>query len=334
MNKACVLAIMFSAGCTTVNPGHLGLLFQSLGGGLQRQPLKPGLYYVGAYSRVEDFDVTYSTHAEEIQTASSEGLGLTMRIAVIYRPVVAELYELDSEIGLNYYDEVIGPEFRSAARGIFARHSYLELLRHNEDIENEIETDIRRRISGKHIEISSVTMEAVQYAPEIGKAIQDKLVAEQDALRQKTLLENDAARRRLEIQSHAEQEKIRAEAALREKEQELELARKQVTLDRLRQESEADKRLINARAQAEETKLHAEAEASQAKLLADAHAAENRALTPLAVMARGYDALKSLGDKDARIYLGDWSHIPNFLFPSTFQTLATPHPEAPPAHLP
>ena len=33
-------------------------------------------------------------------------------------------------------------------------------------------------------------------------------------------------------------------------------------------------------------------------------------------MAMGFDALKSLGNTNAHIMIGDWSRIPNFLFPS------------------
>ena len=67
---------------------------------------------------------------------------------MIYRPVVTELYELDTEVGPDYYHEVIAPEFRSAARGVFARHSYPDLERNNEKIEDEIEGDLRRRTTG------------------------------------------------------------------------------------------------------------------------------------------------------------------------------------------
>src|SRR5581483_3993279 len=120
--------------------------------------------------RIDDFDVTYTRRVEEIQTNSKEGLALALRLTLVYRPIVSELYELDTEIGPNYYDEVVGPEFRSAARGVFARHSYTDLQKHNEKIEDEIEVDLRRRIGGKHVEISSITMEAVDYAPEIAAA--------------------------------------------------------------------------------------------------------------------------------------------------------------------
>ena len=50
-----------------------------------------------------------------LHAITAEGLPLDVQVAIIYRPVVSELYELDTEIGPNYYDEVVGPEFLSAA---------------------------------------------------------------------------------------------------------------------------------------------------------------------------------------------------------------------------
>src|SRR5438094_10469710 len=124
-----VLLLTFAvggAGCgAVIEPGHRGLLFDSHHGGLQTDVLKPGHYWLGIWGRMDDFDVTYSTQKEEIHTISSEGLTLDLRVSVIYRPIVAELYDLDVEIGPNYYEEVVGPEFRTATRGVFARHPYL-----------------------------------------------------------------------------------------------------------------------------------------------------------------------------------------------------------------
>jgi regulator of protease activity HflC (stomatin/prohibitin superfamily) len=296
-----------AAACATVEPGHRGLRFDA-SRGLQHEIIQPGLHWTGLLGRIDDFDVTYSTRNEEVQTTSAEGLQLDLKIAVIYRPVISELYELDTEIGTDYYREVIGPEFRSAARGVFARHSYLELLRKNEQIENEIEADLRRRTVGKRVEIASVTLEGIDYAPEIARAVREKLAAEQDAGRQKTVLENEAMRRKLDLEHQAEQARISAEAALRAKQHETEIAKAQADLDRIRAESDAAKRLIAARAEAEETKLVAHAKADQAKAI-------NQALTPLAVMLRGYEALEALGGSGTHIMIGDWSKVPSLFFP-------------------
>jgi regulator of protease activity HflC (stomatin/prohibitin superfamily) len=309
MRRSCLLLLPLTA-CATVEPGHRALIFDPSHGGLHRDVLREGRYWTGLSGRLEDFDVTFSTRTENIQTTSSEGLQLELRIAVIYRPVMSELYQLDSEIGLNYYDEVIGPEFRSAARGVFARHSYQELLRRNEQIEDEIEVDLRRRAAGKHVEISSVTLEAISYAPELVHSFEQKLAAEQEAIRQKTLLESEATRRKLEMESEAERAKLHNEIELHEKQQESLVAKAQADLDRIREQSAAEKRLIKAKAEAEETKLLAGAKAEQNR-------AVNQSLTPLAVQLRGYEALQALGGTNTHVLIGDWSRVPNFLFPAT-----------------
>ncbi len=300
--------IAFAAvGCATVEPGHRGLLFDRFAG-LQHEVVQPGLHWTGFLGRIDDFDVTYTTHREEIQTTSQEGLQLTLRLAVIYRPVIAELYELDTEIGPMFYEEVIGPEFRSAARGVFAHHSYMELQKINEQIENEIEQDLRRRTGGKHVEITSITLEGVGYSPEIARAIQDKLVGEQDTARQKVILDNEALRRKLELEHQAERERIKAEAELREAQRRVEVAKAQADLAKVEADSAATIRVTKARAEAEETTLLAKARAEMKH-------SEALALTPLMVMQKAYEALAQLGQNGATVYLGDFSHVPAFLFP-------------------
>jgi regulator of protease activity HflC (stomatin/prohibitin superfamily) len=284
-------------GCAIIETGHRGLLFEPMRGGTQHEVLAPGYHRLGVWDRVDDFDVTFSTRKEEVQAQSSEGLALDVKLAVIYRPIASELYELDTEIGPNYYDEVVGPEFRSAARGVLARHSYLELQKVNERVEDDIEGELRRRITGRHVEVTSVTLEAIDYAPEIAAEIRAKLVGEQETLRRKAQIESDAEKARL-----------LAEEALRERQRERALAEEQATIDRLRAKAEAESRLVRAKAQAEETTLLARAHAEEMR-------AQSATLTPLAVQMHAYDALAKLGGAGTTVLLGDWSHVPSFLFP-------------------
>ena len=316
------LMLMCNLGCAyyTVNPGHRGLRFDPHQGGLNEQVLQPGIYNLGwcfirDCGNVDDFDVTFSTHKEVVHTTSSEGLSMDVHLAIIYRPVISELFDLANEIGPNYYDEVIGPEFRSSSRGVFARHAYGELMVKNEKIEDEIENEVRRRTRGKHVEIASITLEGVEYAPEIATAVRQKLVAEQDALRQKAAIEAEALRKRTQIETEAQSARLRSESETEaeKRHSELELlkardmrarAEEQVGVEKI----EAEGRLIKARA-----------DAKQMQILAEGELAQNRAkatlLTPLAVQVEGYRALAGLGGSSTNIYLGDWSHVPGFLFP-------------------
>jgi regulator of protease activity HflC (stomatin/prohibitin superfamily) len=301
--------MMASGGCAAViEPGHRGMIFNPRRGGLQHDVLGPGRYTLGMYGRMEDFDVTYSTREEELHTIDAEGLAMDVKVAIIYRPIVSELYDLDVEIGPKYYDEVVGPEFRTATRGVFARHSYRDVQKINEKLEDEIEAEVRRRIAGKHVEISSVTMEALEYAPAISAANTARLVGEQEAIRRKVQLEADALRQKLELEHEADREKLQTEAEIRKKEKERTLAEEQAKIDRVQAETEAATRITRAKS-----------EAQAISVLADAHAKERHAeavaLTPLMVQMHAYDALSKLGGSGTTIMLGDWSKVPSFLFP-------------------
>jgi regulator of protease activity HflC (stomatin/prohibitin superfamily) len=322
MRTFVLLAALSVSGCSyyTVNPGHRGLRFDPHEGGLHQQVLQPGIYNLGwcflrDCGQVDDYDVTYSTHRDLVHTVSSEGLAMDVHLAVIYRPVISELYDLANEIGPGYFEEVVGPEFRSSSRGVFARHVYGELMVKNEKIEDEIENEVRRRTRGKHVEIASITIEGVEFAPEITSAVRQKLVAEQDALRQKAGVEADALRKRTQIETEAEAARLRAQAETDDEKRraELELLKQHNT------RAVAEEQVAVEKAEAQAHLVKARADSEQMKILAEGQAAQNRAkaleLSPLLIQQKAYEALGSLGGIGTTVYLGDWSHAPSFLFP-------------------
>ena len=322
MRTGLVLLALCSSSCAfyTVNPGHRGLLFDPHEGGLHQQVLQPGIYNLGwcflrDCGQVDDYDVTYSTHHELVHTVSSEGLAMDVHLALIYRPVVSELYDLANEIGPGYYEEVVGPEFRSSSRGVFARHVYGELMVKNEKIEDEIESEVRRRTRGKHVEIASITIESVEFAPEIANAVRAKLVAEQDALRQKAGVEADALRKRTQIETEAEAARLRAQSETDDEKRHAELE----LLKQHNARAVAEEQVAVEHAEAKARLIKAHADSEQMKVLAEGQAAQNRAkaleLSPLSIQQKAYEALGELGGNGTTIYLGDWSHAPSFLFP-------------------
>jgi len=121
-----VLLLLAVTGCAGVEiqPGHRGVV---VAGESTREVLAPGHYRLGASQRVDDFDVTYAQHTTSLRALSSEALPVTVEVSVIYRPIISELYGLDTEIGASYYDKVIAPELRASALACLARHSFLDL---------------------------------------------------------------------------------------------------------------------------------------------------------------------------------------------------------------
>jgi hypothetical protein len=357
-----VAALATTTGCAgaLVEPGHRGLYFDPSNGGIQHEVLQPGWYRTACpfwvpgnkCPRVEDFDVTYSTAKEELHTISAEGLSLDVHTALKYRPIVSELYLLDTEIGANYFDEVVGPELRSAMIGVMARTPYSDLQKKNGAIEDEIEKELRERLRGKHVEISSVLIEHVDYAPEILQSQKERVVSQEQTLAQKQVLENTALQKkrsleltaetrklelnqqteqkRLELQAEAEQKKLAAQTEL-ELDQ-IDIA-KEATEEKARIESslrnkKAERQLAIEQAQIDHMKAEATAgttvtsargEAGARLALAKATAAENAAsaanVTPMQVMMHAYDALGKLGGTGSTFLFGDYSKLPGWLFP-------------------
>ena len=363
------LAALGSAGCSgaLVQPGHRALLFDPSNGGIQHEVLQPGWYRMACpfwtpstkCPRVDDFDVTYTTSKEAFHTLSKEGLPLDLRIAVAYRPIISELYLLDTEIGPTYFDEVIGPEFRSAAIGVFAHTSYQDLQRKNGAIEDEIEKELRNRLRGKHVEVSSVLIEKVTYDPNIMQSQRERVVSQEQTLAQRQLDENKATlekrrielqteeietraahkktelaaqteQKKLELQAEAEQKKLAAMAELDVKKIQIqrdtdeekfridsEMRNKKAEEQLVVVQSKIDKMKADSQAASEVAKAKGEATARLA--LAQADAAENSAksadITQNQVMMHAYDALGKLGGSGTTFLLGDWSKLPNWLFP-------------------
>jgi hypothetical protein len=115
---------------------------------------------------------------------------------------------------------------------------------------------------------------------------------------------------------------LSTEAELRKKDKERQIAEQQSQIDKVTAETEAATELTKAKAEAQSIELLAKAHAQE-------HKAEAVTLTPLMVMMHAYDALSKLGGSGTTVMLGDWSRVPQFLFPpqlmQRMQSIAATH---------
>jgi hypothetical protein len=103
-------------------------------------------------------------------------------------------------------------------------------------------------------------------------------------------------------------------------------------LKRRNERAAAEEQVLVEKAEASARLIRAHAESQEMQARAAGEIAKNRAavtaLSPLAVQQSAYQALGNLGGKGTTIYLGDFAHVPAFLFPKgAAYTLA---PIAPP----
>jgi regulator of protease activity HflC (stomatin/prohibitin superfamily) len=289
-------ALTMGTGCAgvTVNPGHRGILFDPGSGGIQPEVLKPGWVSVtcpfwvpqGQCKRVDDYDVTYQTSNEQFHVLSKEGLPMDVSIAVSYRPIVSELYMLDTDIGPKYFDKVIGPEFRNAAIGVFSTESYQDLQRQNGDIESKIEKRLREALAGKHLEVSSVFIQHVNYDDTILQKQQQEVVSRQELETNKQLQTNkyEEEKQRLTLETETKQLEIDAQKKLLSAETE----KKKLEL-----QAEADQKKLEGTTQLELAKLEAAQKAEAEKAQIDSALRNKQAEKKITVEQAQIDKMKA-----------------------------------------
>jgi len=208
---------------------------------------------------------------------ASNGLKIVLDTSIRYHIVGDEAVKLDSELGVHYYSTLLGPTLRSQARRVVGRYQPEEIYStQREAIERQVREGIEAAIKGRHIVLEAVLIRNVELPTSIQQAINNKLEAEQHALKMQFVIAQAKAeeeKRLMEVKAEAEQEKIRAETV--------------ASAHRIAAQSDADASRIRAQADADGKRLDGAATADYQK-------AVTKYLTDLYLRWQQIEATKAL----------------------------------------
>ena len=210
----CLVAAPFMPGCAcpTVASGHRGIVFKTFAGGTSREVLGEGMHVMPIWNNVIAYDTRVHEMKEGLVVLSSNGLTLRVDASVRYRPKADELFELQTQIGPDYDQKVIGPVVRSEARKVFGRYQPEEIYStRREEIEKQIYDEVTRALEGKHVVVEAVLVRDVDLPDAIKTAIGDKLAEEQRAQKMRFTLDRErqeAQRKQIEAEGIAKYQAI------------------------------------------------------------------------------------------------------------------------------
>jgi regulator of protease activity HflC (stomatin/prohibitin superfamily) len=198
--------------CPTVQSGHRGIVFKTLGGGTSKEVLGEGMHFIPAWNHVIQYDTRVHEMKEQLVVLSSNGLSIRVDSSLRFRPKIEELYELQTEIGPDYDQKVIGPVVRSEARKVFGRYQPEEIYStKREEIERQIYDEVLKALEGKHVVVEAILVRDVELPEAIRNAIADKLAEEQRAQKMRFTLDRErqeADRKQIEAQGIAKYQSI------------------------------------------------------------------------------------------------------------------------------
>lgn len=217
-----VLGLIGSQSLVTVDAGHVGVVKRF--GAVQEGVLPPGLHFkLPVITTVEPIE-TRIKRVEADATASSKDLQIvTSKIVLNYKVDRDEADELYEQLGVEYPTRIVEPALQESIKATTAKYTAEQLITARTEVAQQMLTDIKQRLDSKFLLPTDLSIIDFQFSPEFNRAIEEKQVAQQAALR----AGNELDRIRIEA------EQAQAEAA----------GLAEAELERARAESEAQKML-------------------------------------------------------------------------------------------
>jgi regulator of protease activity HflC (stomatin/prohibitin superfamily) len=197
-----------------VPAGHVGIAV--VFGKVHDRHFNEGLNFVNPFAQVVDMSVRTETYTmssvrdegavrgdDSITALSADGLMMPLDVTLAYRLVPSDAPWLYRSIGPDYVDKVIRPSSRTAVReaiaGFTAQEAYSTKRQELAASMDQLLTTRLRELLAQHEDaqnrrgfiIEQVMIRNVQLPTRVKNAIEEKLEAEQQALRMRFILEKE-----------------------------------------------------------------------------------------------------------------------------------------------
>jgi regulator of protease activity HflC (stomatin/prohibitin superfamily) len=148
--------------------------------------------------------VTRVAKVEQESSASSKDLQIVKsKIALNYRIDPAKASKIYQDLGPQFPDTIVEPALQEAIKAATAKYTAEELVTRRAEVAQQMEADIKERLSSRDIIPTDLNIIDFQFSPEFNDAIEQKQVALQAAQRAKNELER--------VKLEAQQEEAKAE---------------------------------------------------------------------------------------------------------------------------
>ncbi len=192
-----------------VPAGHVGVLVLF---GKVYGTIPEGVHLVNPAVTMELMSVRTKEVFEHAEAPSKEGLNVVLEVSCLYHLLTDKADHVYRQVGTNYEEVVVKPQFRAAIRGVTVRHEAKDLYTSSREmIATEIAQDLEEDLRQRGILVEKILLRQIQLPKSVVEAINSKLAADQDAQRMRFVLEKEkqeAERKRIEAQGIQDFQKI------------------------------------------------------------------------------------------------------------------------------
>ena len=210
---AVIAILVFSRSTITIGPGEGGVIFESLGDGIDTEKTYgEGFHVMMPWNHMIVRKVRQQSISDEMNVLSVNGLEVKVNGTIWYEPEFKNLGKLIKTKGEDYERELLDPAINAAARSVVGRYTPEQLYSSKRDvIEQEILDEIQVVLRDQFLLVTRVLVEDVKLPNTIRTAIETKLKQEQESLEYEFRIakaEKEAKRQKIDAEGKAIANKI------------------------------------------------------------------------------------------------------------------------------
>ena len=216
-----VIVIVILAFCciTTVPTGYTGIV--TTFGRAESYTFDAGFHFKSPFQKVVKMDNRTQKAVETLQAFSSDIQQVDISIAVNYSIDQATAVNLFKTVGQEYYSKILYPRLLENTKSVFSKYTAEMLVAYREQLSSEITALVVADVGSYGINVSSISVQDIDFTDAFTNAVeakqvaaQNKLTAETEQARLTMEAEQEAARQVIKANADAEQAKIAAQAEL------------------------------------------------------------------------------------------------------------------------
>ena len=186
-----------------IEAGHRGVVLNW--GAVQKQVMPEGLnFLIPIYQKVIKVDVRIFKTDPGSEAVTKDMQDNKSKIAVNYHVLPEEASWVYQNLGTDYKFRIIDPKIQEIVKAVTARYTALELVSKREQVREEMKNELRTAILPYKIAVDDFSVVDFKWSPEFERSIEQKQVAEQQALTAQRILEK--------VKYEAEQKVVTARA--------------------------------------------------------------------------------------------------------------------------
>ncbi|NBB89528.1 MAG: prohibitin family protein [Bacteroidetes bacterium] len=184
-----LIGVLFSA-CAVIRPGEVGVK-QKLGKLSPKVHKQGTVWYNPLVTKVIKTNVQVNDIELVLSLPSKEGLSVVAEISILYNVEENRVPRVIQDLGLGF-ETIISNVFRSAAADVCSKYFAKDMHSGKRaEIETAIQSRMAENLADKGINISAVLLKSIQLPAGLSSSIEQKLQAEQDALRMEFVLRQE-----------------------------------------------------------------------------------------------------------------------------------------------